>query len=171
MFWRFGEKTSRGRNIRCWQLLLKRYLTNDFIRQSSQKEPNSVWQTDGQPGAPSPFLAVGVAQAKAHILLLPIHGLVGRVGRFSNVRLVSLLGWCKVEDDVVFWWDGGGVILVMVIMMNMMVLMNTLALMMLKMMMMMLKMMKIMMLTVVSWSGGITGHFPSTLEHSYWISS
>ena len=27
------------------------------------------------------------------------------------------------------------------------------------------------MLTVVSWSGGITGHFPSTLEHSYWISS
>ena len=72
-------KTSRGRNIRCWQLLLKRYLTNDFIRQSSQEEPNSVWQSAGQPGAPLPFLAVGVAQAKAHILLLPIHGLVAEL--------------------------------------------------------------------------------------------
>ena len=95
------KKTSRGRNIRCWQLLLKRYLTNDFIRQSSQEEPNSVWQSDGQPGAPLPFLAVGVAQAKAHILLLPIHGLVGRVVR-SRLQF-SFLGWCKVEDDVVFW--------------------------------------------------------------------
>ena len=105
------KKTSRGRNIRCWQLLLKRYLTYDFMRQSSQKEPNSVWQTDGQPGAPLPFLAVGVAQAKAHILLLPIHGLVDRVARFSNLRLVSMLvrlKKCKVEDDIVFWGDGEG---------------------------------------------------------------
>ena len=137
-------KTSRGRNIRCWQLLLKRYLTNDFIRQSSQEEPNSVWKTDGQPGAPLPFLAVGVAQAKAHILLLPIHGLVGRVVR-SRLQF-SFLGWCKVEDDVVFWGDCGGVILMMVIMMNMMVLRKTLVLMMMK----MIRMMKIMMLTVVS---------------------
>ena len=128
-------------------MLLKRYLTNDFIRQSSQEEPNSVWKTDGQPGAPLPFLAVGVAQAKAHILLLPIHGLVGRVVRF---RLqFSFLGWCKVEDDVVFWGEGGGVILMMVIMMNMMILMKTLALMMMK-MMKMIRIMKIMLLTVVS---------------------
>ena len=62
---------------------------------------DTVHLSIGQSGAPLPFLAVGVTQAKAHILLLPIHGLVGRVGR-SRLQF-SFLGWCKVEDDVVFW--------------------------------------------------------------------
>ena len=66
-------KTSRGRNILCWQLLRSRYLNKSIMpsqgninKTITQKIP--LWRC-----LLSPFFSVGVSQTKAHVLLLPIH--------------------------------------------------------------------------------------------------